>query len=179
MKSLSLLLLFTILSSTMGGKERSQACTPTDGYACCFAPGEVSLLSPKNKVFFVQNWLFQVFFSPYVFFSKVSFFFCQGEREQLRLRRGVPLQALLHRRHGISRLTIWWSNWDVLLPWLELSRNTSYMYIYMYHMYICNMPNNPPISILPVHLWHQILETHLCSIGRPTLSTGVGVFVCY
>ena len=61
MKSLSLLLLFTILSSTMGGKERSQACTPTDGYACCFAPGEVCLLLPK-------------FFSPYVFFSKVSFF---------------------------------------------------------------------------------------------------------
>ena len=62
MKSLSLLLLFTILSSTMGGKERSQACTPTDGYACCFAPGEVGLLSPK-------------FFSPFMYLFPRSYFF--------------------------------------------------------------------------------------------------------
>ena len=40
MKSFSVLILFSIVASTMG-EDRSEACTPTQGYACCFAPGEV------------------------------------------------------------------------------------------------------------------------------------------
>ena len=169
MKSLSLLLLFTILSSTMGGKERSQACTPTDGYACCFAPGEVGLLSPK------------FFFSICIFFQGHIFFLPRLAWTTATATRGSFASSTAPTTWDIQTHNMM----EQLRPvaaLIRLSRNTSYMYIYMYQLYIWyiyNMTNNPPISILPVHLWRQILETHLCSIGRPTLSTGVGVFVCY
>ena len=44
MRNLSLVLLFSILTLTMCDGMESQACTPTEGYACCFAPGEVNTI---------------------------------------------------------------------------------------------------------------------------------------
>ena len=43
-----------------------------------------------------------------------------GKCEQLRLWRGLPLQALLHWWHGLPRFPIWWSHRDLLLHGLNL-----------------------------------------------------------
>ena len=40
--------------------------------------------------------------------------------EQLRLRRRLPLQALLYWWHGLPRLPIWWSHRDMLLHGLNI-----------------------------------------------------------
>ena len=40
--------------------------------------------------------------------------------EQLRLRRRLPLQALLYWWHGLPRFPIWWSHRDMLLHGLNI-----------------------------------------------------------
>ena len=88
MRNLSLVLLFSILTLTMCDGMESQACTPTEGYACCFAPGEV------NTIFWFKH-LKQCNGGNTIPDSR-SIQCVLDKCEQLRLRRRLPLQPLLH-----------------------------------------------------------------------------------